>query len=126
MYEEDLKADPKILDLGIPVLGICYGMQVRSRIFAKFRYLTSSLHLLFSKWLAHHIGGEVKPGKVKEYGKVELELVGNGGDILNLGVSNQNQQYISDELPNESAFQGKETYCVDEPRRRGGNSATRL
>lgn len=28
----------------------------------------------------------MKPGKVKEYGKVDMELIGDGGDILNLGV----------------------------------------
>ncbi len=44
------QADPKILELGIPVLGLCYGHQ----------------------WLAHALGGEVKPGTVKEYGPTEV------------------------------------------------------
>src|SRR5260370_12821179 len=33
------KCDPAVLSLGIPVLGICYGMQ----------------------WLTHHLGGEGEP-----------------------------------------------------------------
>src|SRR3989338_6290602 len=46
------QADPKILDLGIPVLGICYGHQ----------------------WLAHALKAEVKPGKTKEYGKMTIHV----------------------------------------------------
>lgn len=45
--------DEKILDLGIPVLGICYGMQL----------------------ITHKLGGKVEPAKNKEYGKAELEIV---------------------------------------------------
>ena len=39
--------DPKIFDLGVPVLGICYGMQIAAR--------------------AH--GGEIKPGNSREFGR---------------------------------------------------------
>src|SRR3954454_10513784 len=44
--------DKEILDLGIPVLGICYGLQL----------------------LAHYLGGKVEPGKKREYGKGALEV----------------------------------------------------
>ncbi|MBT8197361.1 MAG: glutamine-hydrolyzing GMP synthase [Acidimicrobiia bacterium] len=44
--------DPAILDLGIPVLGICYGHQV----------------------MAHALGGEVAANDVAEYGKTELTV----------------------------------------------------
>jgi GMP synthase (glutamine-hydrolysing) len=47
------QADPKILELGIPVLGLCYGHQ----------------------WLAHALGGEVGPGLVKEYGEATVRTV---------------------------------------------------
>ena len=44
--------DPEILNLKIPVLGICYGHQV----------------------IAHTLGGEVKSGKTKEYGPANLKI----------------------------------------------------
>ena len=48
IYEENSpKADKRIFDLGIPVMGICYGIQ----------YIAASL------------GGEVKKAEVREYGK---------------------------------------------------------
>ncbi len=46
------QADPNILELGIPVLGICYGHQ----------------------WIAHTMGGEVTGGKTKEYGRTSITL----------------------------------------------------
>jgi len=48
--------DPEILDLGIPVLGICYGHQV----------------------IAHTLGGRVAHNEVAEFGRTALE-VGDGG-----------------------------------------------
>jgi len=51
VYEEGApKADPALLTCGIPILGICYGVQL----------------------IAKELGGEVKPGKKREYGKAEL------------------------------------------------------
>jgi GMP synthase (glutamine-hydrolysing) len=50
---------PGILDLGVPILGICYGMQ----------------------WLTHHLGGRVSPAQRREYGKAEL-LIDDGSDLL--------------------------------------------
>ena len=44
--------DPRIFDLGVPVLGICYGMQL----------------------LAHYLGGKVEPGQKREYGKGTLQI----------------------------------------------------
>ena len=45
-------ADPKILELGVPVLGICYGMQL----------------------VAHLAGGQVKPSREREYGRAEVAV----------------------------------------------------
>jgi GMP synthase (glutamine-hydrolysing) len=57
IYEDGVpRADPAIYELGIPVLGICYGMQDE----------------------ADRLGGKVIPGKVKEYGPAEILLVNNG------------------------------------------------
>jgi len=44
--------DPAIFELGIPVLGICYGLQI----------------------LAHYLGGKVEPGLKREYGKGTLKV----------------------------------------------------
>src|SRR5437870_3137886 len=42
--------DPGVLDLGVPVLGICYGMQL----------------------VAHLSGGKVTPSNEREYGRAEI------------------------------------------------------
>jgi GMP synthase (glutamine-hydrolysing) len=47
--------DPKILGLGVPVLGICYGMQ----------------------WLTHVLGGEVVRAERREYGPARLDMEGS-------------------------------------------------
>ena len=46
------KCDPQVLALGVPVLGICYGMQ----------------------WIAHALGGKVETARHREYGRKQLEL----------------------------------------------------
>jgi len=50
------RCDPGIFDLGVPVLGICYGMQL----------------------MAMMLGGEVAPGEQREYGKTPLRVVDSG------------------------------------------------
>jgi GMP synthase (glutamine-hydrolysing) len=56
-------ADPKLLDQGIPVLGICYGMQL----------------------VAHLAGGKVTPSAEREYGRAEVMLCGApGGGVRGL------------------------------------------
>jgi len=53
VYDLDApKCDPGVLQLGIPVLGICYGMQ----------------------WLAHTLGGKVERAKRREYGPAHVDL----------------------------------------------------
>ncbi|MFZ7087421.1 glutamine-hydrolyzing GMP synthase [Curtobacterium sp. RRHDQ10] len=49
-----------ILDLGVPVLGICYGFQV----------------------MAKTLGGEVANTGLREYGATDVEVVGDGGTLL--------------------------------------------
>lgn len=51
VYESDYQADPALFELGIPVLGICYGMQ----------------------WMAHVLGGQVSPGDQREFGYARVE-----------------------------------------------------
>lgn len=52
--------DPEILSLGVPVLGICYGLQLICKIF----------------------GGKVEPAKSREYGKARLSVTG-ASQLLN-------------------------------------------
>ena len=53
VYNEDsLRADKRLFDLGIPILGICYGMQL----------------------MAYTLGGEVAPCAVSEYGKIKTSI----------------------------------------------------
>ena len=47
------QADPAVFDLGVPVLGICYGEQL----------------------LAHQLGGKVEPGTEREFGRAEIEVI---------------------------------------------------
>ena len=49
-------ADPSIFGLGVPTLGICYGMQL----------------------MARELGGAVEANDVSEYGKADVELDGTG------------------------------------------------
>ena len=49
---DSLKVDRKVFDLGIPILGICYGMQLT----------------------AFMLGGKVKAGKKREYGPTEIKI----------------------------------------------------
>ena len=61
VYDEGSpQADPKIFELGIPILGICYGLH----------------------WMTQALGGEVKQGKVKEYGHTVIRTVDGGGVLL--------------------------------------------
>src|SRR5262249_15686787 len=49
--------DPALFDLGIPVLGICYGMQLA----------------------CHVLGGEVKPGASREFGRAHCRIQDTNG-----------------------------------------------
>ncbi len=53
VYDADApKADPAVLRMGVPTLGICYGMQ----------------------FMAHHLGGRVEPAAKREYGDAEVSV----------------------------------------------------
>ena len=59
------KCDPAIFELGVPVLGICYGMQIAAQV----------------------LGGQVKPAASREYGRTKLKLeVPAGEDALLAGI----------------------------------------
>ncbi len=56
------KCDPKIFELGLPILGICYGMQL----------------------MADMLGGEVAETKKSEYGKTKLKVRGESATFKEL------------------------------------------
>ena len=65
VYDADAPAaDPEILALGLPVLGICYGLQ----------------------FIAHHLGGRVRPAAKREYGHAEVSTVEGAPDLLFAGL----------------------------------------
>ena len=51
------KADPAILSVGLPILGICYGLQ----------------------FITHHLGGRVVPAAAREYGHAEVTVADPAG-----------------------------------------------
>ncbi|KAB2962608.1 MAG: glutamine-hydrolyzing GMP synthase [Thermoanaerobaculia bacterium] len=55
---------PELFELGLPVLGICYGMQAAARL----------------------LGGEVRPSSHREYGRAELEVAAPGTIFAGLGA----------------------------------------
>jgi GMP synthase (glutamine-hydrolysing) len=57
VYEADaVRPDPRLFELGVPVLGICYGMQL----------------------MAQQLGGSVEGSRHREYGRAEIEVLGDG------------------------------------------------
>jgi len=61
VYDTDAPpADPEILNLGVPVLGICYGLQ----------------------FIAHHLGGRVRSAAKREYGHAEVELIDTANPLF--------------------------------------------
>ncbi|MBN2422843.1 glutamine-hydrolyzing GMP synthase [Candidatus Woesearchaeota archaeon] len=60
--ENSLKTNKEIFNLGIPVLGICYGMQL----------------------MGFFLNGKVIPGKTKEYGLTKISIIKNSPLLNNL------------------------------------------
>jgi len=53
VYDSDAPVcDPRVLQLGVPVLGICYGLQ----------------------WMTHTLGGRVERAQRREYGRAEFQV----------------------------------------------------
>ena len=69
------QCDPELFDLGIPVLGICYGMQL----------------------MCHALGGHVQSHPVREYGRAHLSVNSASKDANDLfaGVPSQTEVWMS-------------------------------
>jgi GMP synthase (glutamine-hydrolysing) len=63
--------DPGVLSLGVPVLGICYGLQ----------------------WIAHILGGKVERAERREYGPAEVDL--RDGSALFAGLPRRLKIWMS-------------------------------
>ena|SRR2546425_10485489 len=72
VYEEDApRADVEIFHLGLPVLGICYGMQLGSEV----------------------LGGRVYPSSTREFGATEIDVVRD--DALFRGIQKRTTVWMS-------------------------------
>ncbi len=72
VFEEGaLQVDPEVFDLAVPVLGICYGMQL----------------------MARYLGGKVAPSDSREYGLAELEIVADRSVLK--GTPNRQSVWMS-------------------------------
>ena len=72
VYEPDSPhPDPGLFTLGIPILGICYGLQL----------------------IAYHLGGEVQKAPAREYGFAALHILDRSG--LLHGLKNKTQVWMS-------------------------------
>jgi GMP synthase (glutamine-hydrolysing) len=60
VYDKDAPtADPRVFEMGIPILGICYGLQ----------------------YMVHALGGKVHPAEKREYGHAKVETL-NGSRLF--------------------------------------------
>jgi GMP synthase (glutamine-hydrolysing) len=104
VYDQDAPVcDPAVLAQGIPVLGICYGMQ----------------------WIAKNLGGKVEPAERREYGPAQFHLEKAESEILG-GFPTSMKTWASHgdnvlELPQGFHLTGKTTNaiaaCEDRARR---------
>ena len=94
VYDKDAPpADARIFELGVPVLGICYGLQ----------------------FMVHTLGGKVRPADKREYGHAEIDVVADS--ILFQGLAKKLAVWMSHgdealELPPGFELMAKTHYAV--------------
>jgi GMP synthase (glutamine-hydrolysing) len=94
VYDKDAPpADARVFDLGLPVLGICYGLQ----------------------FMVHTLGGKVRPAEKREYGHAEIDIVSDS--ILFQGLAKKLAVWMSHgdealELPPGFELMAKTHYAV--------------
>jgi GMP synthase (glutamine-hydrolysing) len=105
VYGADAPVVPeKLLDLGVPVLGICYGMQ----------------------WMCRALGGEVVPSGRREFGHTSIEVLESAG--LLEGIEGRTVVWMSHGDVVESLPAGFRTYASSDncPYAAAGDSARGL
>jgi len=94
VYDKDAPpADAHVFDLGVPVLGICYGLQ----------------------FMVHTLGGKVRPADKREYGHAEIDIVSDS--VLFQGLAKKLAVWMSHgdealELPPGFQLMAKTHYAV--------------
>jgi GMP synthase (glutamine-hydrolysing) len=94
VYDKDAPpADTRIFELGLPVLGICYGLQ----------------------FMVHTLGGKVRPSDKREYGHAEIDIVAES--VLFKGLARRQQVWMSHgdvalELPAGFELTAKTSHAV--------------
>ncbi len=72
VYDKDAPpADARLFELGVPVLGICYGLQ----------------------FMVHTLGGKVRPAEKREYGHAEIDIVAES--VLFKGLDKRQPVWMS-------------------------------
>ena len=94
VYDKDAPpADSRVFELGVPVLGICYGLQ----------------------FMVHTLGGKVRPAEKREYGRAEIDIVSDS--VLFQGLAKKLAVWMSHgdealELPPGFELMAKTHYAV--------------
>ena len=94
VYDKDAPpADARVFELGVPVLGICYGLQ----------------------FMVHTLGGKVRPAEKREYGHAEVDVV--NASVLFQGLAKKLAVWMSHgdealELPPGFELMAKTHYAV--------------
>jgi GMP synthase (glutamine-hydrolysing) len=89
---ESPQVDEAIFDLGIPILGICYGHQL----------------------MTHKLGGIVQTADIGEYGKADIEVVDNAGMLEGFDIGEKTQVWMSHRDSITELPDGFQTYAQTE------------